>query len=308
MGVIKAQNDAKMFLACTLASAAASHCHILGYHREKLYQSDHTEVSQTKRQIYDGLYSPAGLQLEAGERRRHIDTLEGVLHHWRTDFEQIDGTCANYPQVFSLSRVHWNIMYYSTLTCLLRASATPSPGGEISAQCFQAARLSLKSHLDSFSRYTSSSILSDADFANWVLHTSSFTPFIVLFLHAVATSSVDDLDLLDEVVQTLRRTRQAGKPFERLYELCSTFARLARRMVEAAQPCVGDYNQGTDTLQLPGTTEQMPEHWLGSLQTLDGMPNEFSDESNVDVSTIFADWMNGQPSVTNMSDLNFGHI
>lgn len=130
----------------------------------------------------------------------------------------------------------------------------------------------------------------------------------MLFLHAVATSSVDDLDLLDEVVQTLRRTRQAGKPFERLYELCSTFARLARRMVEAAQPCVGDYNQGTDTLQLPGTTEQMPEHWLGSLQTLDGMPNEFSDESNVDVSTIFADWMNGQPSVTNMSDLNFGHI
>ncbi|KAI0468819.1 hypothetical protein F4859DRAFT_488915 [Xylaria cf. heliscus] len=363
MGIIKAQNEAKLFLACTLASAAASHCHILGYHREKLYQNDHNEVSLTKRrlfwtiyvfdknmslllgrssnfkdieidvrypslsadkgrkpwdewfhlairlskvqgEIYDRLYSPTGLQIDARERRRHIDSLEVILHHWRTDLEQIDSTCVNYPQVFSLSRVHWDIMYYSTLTCLLRASATPLHGGEISSQCFQAARLSLKSHLCCFSKYTSSPYLSDEDFASWVLHTSSFTPFIVLFLHAIATSSVDDLDLLDEVVLTLRSAPKAGKPFERLFELCSTFARLARRLVEAAQPCVGNYDQGTDALQLPETTE--PEHWLGSLQTLDMMPNEFSEDYNVDVSTIFVDWMNGQSSVTNMSDSNFG--
>ncbi|KAI0455713.1 hypothetical protein F5B21DRAFT_503002 [Xylaria acuta] len=198
--------------------------------------------------------------METRERRSQVESLEVVLRHWRTDFEQIDSTYVNYPQVFNLSRVYWDIMYDSTLTCLLRASATPSPSDEISSQCFQAARLSLKSHLSCFSRYTPSSVLSDADFANWlvlitqhlvefdhyqfrrVLHASSFTPFIVLFLHAVPTGSVDDLDLLDEVVQTLRSTRQAGKPFERLHDLCPTFARLARRLVEAGRPCVGDYN------------------------------------------------------------------
>ncbi|KAI0455714.1 hypothetical protein F5B21DRAFT_470385 [Xylaria acuta] len=56
MGVIKAQSYVKLFLACTLAFAAASHSHILGYHREKLYQSDHTEVSQTKRRLFWSLY------------------------------------------------------------------------------------------------------------------------------------------------------------------------------------------------------------------------------------------------------------
>ncbi|GAW16092.1 hypothetical protein ANO14919_055150 [Xylariales sp. No.14919] len=353
LGIIMAQNQAKPFLACTFASAAASHCQVLGYHREKLYQSDHTEVSQTKRrlfwslyvfnkntslllgrsscfqdieidvrypplsadkghkpwdewfhlairlakvqgQIYDGLYSPAGLQKEVEERRRHIESLEMVLLHWRTDLERIDGTYADYPQVFSLSRVHWDIMYYSTLTCLLRASAISSTGGEISSRCFEAARLSLKSHICSFSKYHSSDILSDADFANWVLHNSSFTPFIVLFLHAIATRSIADLDLLDEVVQTLQSTRQAGKSFERLYELCATFARLARHLVEAAQPCVGDYNQGTDTLHLPEATEQMPVYWLESLQTLEGVSDELSHESDFDVSAMFADWMGGQ--------------
>ncbi|KAJ2984678.1 hypothetical protein NUW58_g5933 [Xylaria curta] len=354
LGIIMAQNEAKPFLACTLASVAASHCQVLGYHREKMYQGDHTEVSQTKRrlfwslyvfnkntslllgrsssfqdieidvqypplstdkghkpwdewfhlairlakvqeQIYDKLYSPTGLQSDVEERRHHIESLEIVLHHWRTDLEQINGTYAHYPQVFSLSRVHWDIMYYSTLTCLLRGTATSSTRGEISSRCFQAARLSLQSHLHYFSKYKSSDILSDTDFANWVLHNSSFTPFIVLFLHAIATSSVNDLDLLDEVVQTLLSTRQAGKSFERLYELCATFARLARRLVAEAQPCVGDYNQGTDTLHLPDTTDQMPEYWLESLQALDGVSGEFSHEYDFDISTTFADWMNGQP-------------
>ncbi|KAF2966602.1 hypothetical protein GQX73_g6990 [Xylaria multiplex] len=379
LGVVKAQNEAKLFLARTLASAAASHCHILGYHREKLYQSDRTTVSHTMRrlfwslyvfdknmslilgrtssfqdieidaqypplstdqgrkpwdewfhlairlakvqgQIYDRLYSAAGIQTEVSERRRHIESLEAVLHHWRTDLEQINSTHVNYPEVFNLSRAHWDIMYYSTLTCLLRASATPTSGGEISSQCFQAARSSLKGHLFCFSRYNSSNMLSDADFANWlapipqhpvqlaidtsrVLHTSSFTPFIVIFLHAIAATSIEDLDLLDEVVQTLRSTRQAGRPFERLYELCATFARLARRLVEGAQPCVGAYNQGTDSLQLPEEAGQMPVYWLESLQNPDVMSDEFAN-----VSTIFADWMNGQPSVADIPSNNSGYV
>ncbi|KAI1368129.1 hypothetical protein F5Y08DRAFT_326165 [Xylaria arbuscula] len=354
LGVIMAQNEAKPFLACTLASAAASHCRILGYHREKTYQSNHDEVTQTKRrlfwslyvfdknislllgrsssfqdfdidvqhpplsadighkpwdqwfhmairlakaqgQIYDRLYSPAGLQMEVAERGREIDNLELALRRWRTDLEQIDGTHANYPQIFSLSQAHWDIMYYSTLTSLLRATATPSNGGEISSRCFQAARLSLQSHLRSFSAYKSSEVLLDADFANWVLHNSSFTPFIVIFLHSIPTRSVSDLDLLDEVVRTLEGTRQAGRSFQQLYELCATFARLTRHLVEAAQPCGGAYDPDADTLQLPEAADNMQEGWLEALQTLDGVPDGSSHEHDFDISAIFADWMNGRP-------------
>ncbi|KAI0424528.1 hypothetical protein F5Y09DRAFT_324127 [Xylaria sp. FL1042] len=365
IGVIKAQNEAKLFLARTLASAATNHCHALGYHREVSYQSDYTELCQAKRrlfwclyvldknmslllgrgsnfqdieidvqypslstdegrkpwdewfhlaielakrqgQIYDRLYSIAGLQAELTERMHHIERLEAALHNWHTRLEQLDSTNANYQQVFCLSRTHWDIMYYSTLTCLLRASATPSAGGEISSRCFQAARLSLESHLRCFAGYKDSNMLSDADFANWVLHNSSFTPFIVLFLHSIAVSSSEDLNLLDEVVETLRATRLAGKLFERLYEICATFARLARRLVDAAQPCVGAYNQSTDSLQLPETADQMPLHWSESLQGFEEATNEFSDACNVNISSVFTEWINGQPSIGNMSDVDFG--
>ncbi|KAI1742080.1 hypothetical protein F4680DRAFT_412808 [Xylaria scruposa] len=367
MGVIKAQSEAKPFLACTLASAAANHCHTLGYHREKLYQADHTEVSRTKRrlfwtlyvfdknmslllgrsssfqdieidvhhpplsidegrrpwdewfrlairlakvqgQIYDRLYSVAGMQSQAAKRRDCIESLKMTLYQWRSDLEQINSTNARYPQIFSLSRSHWDIMYYSTLTCLLRASATLTSGGEISSECFQAARHSLEAHLRCFSKYNSSDLLSDADFANWVLQTSSLTPFIVLLLHAIASTSVEDLDFLDEVVQTLRSTRQAGKSFERLYELCATFARLARRVVEVTQQRVMAYDPDTDSLLLSQDACRMPEYWLEILQNHDPMSDEMLEESNVDISTIFADWMNGQPSVPDISNANPGHI
>lgn len=143
-----AQNEAKPFLACTLASAAASHCQVLGYHREKTCQSDQDEVSQIERrvfwslyvfdknmplllgrsssfqdieidvqfpplstdkghkpwdewfylairlakaqgQIYNRLYSPAGLRTEVKERRRHIESIEQSLGEWRTELEQV---------------------------------------------------------------------------------------------------------------------------------------------------------------------------------------------------------------------------
>ena len=117
----------------------------------------------------------------------------------------------------------------------------------------------------------------------------------MLFLHAIATSSVSDLDLLDEVVQTLQSTQQAGELFQRLYELCATFARMARRLVEAAQSWIGAYDQGTDTLLLPGITDQVRVSLMESMQTLGGVADEFSLEYDLDIPTVLADWMNGQP-------------
>ncbi|KAI0531652.1 hypothetical protein GGR58DRAFT_518364 [Xylaria digitata] len=332
LGVVKAQNEAKLFLARTLASAAASHCHILGYHRETLYHVDRTAVSHTIRglfwslymfdknmslllgcsssfqdieidtqypllstdpgrkpwdewfhlairlakvqgQIYDRLYSATGIQMEVSERNCYIESLEATLHYWRNDLEQIDSTHVNYPEVFNLSRAHWDIMNYSTLTCLLivRASANPRFDGEIG----------FRSIFFCFSRYNSSNMLSDADFANWVLHTSSFTPFIVLFLHAIAATSIKDLDLLDKVVQTLRSTRQAGKPFEQLHEICATFARLAQHPVEEGEPGVGSYNSCADSLQLTRESNLMSVYWLESLRNLDVMEHFVANMSSV---------------------------
>lgn len=80
---------------------------------------------------------------------------------------QIDSSQVCHNQVFELSRKHWGVMYYSTLTSLLRATPDPSSGMDISSECFQAAQLSLQSHICCFSGYETTGFLTDADYANW---------------------------------------------------------------------------------------------------------------------------------------------
>jgi len=62
---------------------------------------------------------------------------------------------------------HWDIMYYSTLTTLLRAPAMPGVGTDMTSQCFQAARLALKSHLRAFSGYGGEKMFTKADYIDW---------------------------------------------------------------------------------------------------------------------------------------------
>ncbi|KAF5005909.1 hypothetical protein FDECE_7667 [Fusarium decemcellulare] len=368
IAVIKAQSEAKPMLCHTLAAAAASHCQMLGYHREITYQRDQSGYAECKRrlfwtlyvfdknaslifghaskvqdfevdtqypalssepgqrpwdmwfrlairlakvqgQTYDRLYSAAGLQATPAERKQHLDLLTADMYKWRDDLERLDMSRANYPQVFALSKIHWDLMYYSTLTSLLRAPVTPGMGGEISTQCFQAARLSLHNHLLCFTGYHTSKLFTEADFANWVLHNSSFTPFVVIFLHAIAASSLEDVELLDQVVDTIKCARGGNTGTEKLFQICSTFARLARRMVEARNSCVGRYDQNTDSLRLAGTSEDVPPAWPEAFTSPPGQHFEaegFSSWGNTDMSSILVDWINGQPPPTDMFGLEFG--
>lgn len=84
--------------------------------------------------------------------------------------KQIDGTGINHAQVYELSRRSWDIMYYSTLTLVLRASSLSRSATELNSQCFQAARSALDSHLTCFQKYEraeSPGILTESDYANW---------------------------------------------------------------------------------------------------------------------------------------------
>lgn len=62
-------------------------------------------------------------------------------------------------------------------------------------------------------------------------------------------TSLDDIQLLDDVVESLQRIQRVSRSSERLYQICSTFAHIARGLVEARKSCVGMYNQRDDSLQ-----------------------------------------------------------
>jgi len=72
----------------------------------------------------------------------------------------------------------------------------------------------------------------------------------VIFLHAIAATSFDDIQLLEEVNKSLQKVRQVSRSSERLYQICSTFTRIAKEFVEARKSCVGVYNQQDDSLQI----------------------------------------------------------
>jgi hypothetical protein len=54
--VIKSQDKAKPLLCCTFISAAASHCQMLGYHREFTYQNDRTGNAENTRRLFWTVY------------------------------------------------------------------------------------------------------------------------------------------------------------------------------------------------------------------------------------------------------------
>ncbi|KAI7761156.1 hypothetical protein LZL87_001971 [Fusarium oxysporum] len=259
--------------------------------------------------IFDKLYSVAGLQSPAIDRRQWIDALVADMHQWRYELDHMDGSTVRFVEILKLSMTHWDIMYYSTLTILLRAPAMPGVGTDMTSQCFQAARLSLQSHLRAFSGYGGDKMLSKADYIDWALHNSSFTPFVVIFLHSIAASSLEDVDLLEQVVTTFRSARDINIGAEKLYQICSTFARLARRMVESRNTSVGMYDQNNDTLQVAGVSENVPLTWTDVV----GQPSEqqagtdgFADFLTDDMTNILADWINGQPPASDMFAMDFG--
>ncbi|KAF4332455.1 transcriptional regulatory [Fusarium beomiforme] len=256
--------------------------------------------------VFDKLYSVSGLQSPAADRRQWIDSLVADMHQWRYDLDHIDGSTVRFAHLLDLSMTHWDIMYYTTLTILLRAPAMPGVGTDMTSQCFQAARLSLKSYLRAFSGYGGEKMLSKADYIDWALHNASFTPFVVIFLHSIAASSLEDVELLEQVVTTFRSARDINVGAEKLYQICSTFARLARRMVESRNTSVGMYDHSNDSLQMAGVSENVPLSWtdVGQPSEQQAGTDGFADFLNDDMTNILADWINGQPPTSDIVSLD----
>lgn len=80
-------------------------------------------------------------------------------------------------------------------------------------------------------------------------------------------------------------------------------------MVEAPHTSVGMYDQNTDSLQLAGVSEGGPLSWAEAFTqppSHNADPEDFSGFLNDDMSSVLADWINGQPPATDMFGMDFG--
>ncbi|KAJ5757933.1 uncharacterized protein N7511_006627 [Penicillium nucicola] len=264
------------------------------------------KIASLQGQIYTALYSPVTVTKSLFERAQEIDGLSSALEEWHKELISIDASEVCHQQVFHLTRGNWDIMFYSTMTTLYRASKSSDPGADINSRCFQAARLSLKSHLCCFPQYQEADLLSDADYVNWVLLFSSFTPFIVTFFHAVAANNPEDLQLLDDVVNTLKNFREASQASRRLYQICSTFAQVAKKLSKSENSVLGIYNPHDDSLQQADSNGH-PSFQADIFQeALDpGFEGYLSPSGAYD---ILDGWMARQPLSLNMFDMSSGGL
>lgn len=95
-----------------------------------------------------------------------------------------------------------------------------------------------------------------------ILLYSSFTPFLVVFTHALASHSNEDILLLSTVLDTLEAPRQTTEALNRLYQICRAFLDFARSLIPSNAPSFGHYNQAEDSFTFPddgtgNTTDMM---------------------------------------------------
>lgn len=80
---------------------------------------------------------------------------------------------------------------------------------------------------------------------------SSFIPFIVIFLHAIATKDAASAELLEQVMSTLEQSRNVSQSSEHFYKICASFTEVAKKLVQSQQLPIGMYDKQQDSPSFP---------------------------------------------------------
>lgn len=111
-----------------------------------------------------------------------------------------------------------------------------------------------------------------------VLLFTSFTPFVVVFAHAVATNDQEDLDLLQNTVNALERVKDINRWSHRLYSVCKAFLDVSVSMSNAHQVSLGLTQQEDGSLLFPSpnmAAEFTRPHAISNDNMTDGDLSEF---------------------------------
>lgn len=209
------------------------------------------------------------------------------------------------------------MVFYSVVTTLHRATAPSSTSVEITSACYEAAKKSLQAHLHffpAFKSYGDAEIL--ASYVTWILLYCSWTPLIVVFLHAIASSSKDDVKLLEETEESLEPLKHLNQQSEQVYGLSKIFCKLAKAYVEQNSTFPGVYNSQEDMVVMPQMGMQgRDQNYMAVMQH--GLPfqsqmtgPEFQapafDGTEMDGMSMFlGNWLGGHQPVANLWNIDF---
>lgn len=132
----------------------------------------------------------------------------------------------------------------------------------------------------------------------------SFTPFVVVFTHAIATMSVEDLKLLQETVGTLYQAKHISEGAQRLHDVCKAFADAAAVLINSRQTLTGMQQHDDGSLVFPAVTDpHVPMTTQDFAWPVWPDANQNLDSSNMDMSLFLGNWLGANRPVVDM--LNF---
>jgi hypothetical protein len=79
----------------------------------------------------------------------------------------------------------------------------------------------------------------------------SFTPFLVVFTHCIASHSQEDVVLLCQALDALAPIRDLSEAGDRLYQVCSVFLRVAQAVNQSQQLSFGNYDSINNWFTFP---------------------------------------------------------
>ncbi|GLA37130.1 hypothetical protein AnigIFM63309_003697 [Aspergillus niger] len=274
LGAVYAIEMSKPSFAMTLTSAAFRLCQTLGYHRSSPSESgskpslgnilfwtvyvldkaislrlgrastiqdyDVTSLLNIDMAGLDEPYGkiyvfPAALARPESERAAHARQLASeVQQEIMEPFEGIHFDTQRSPvdEVFFKSD---KVARLSVLTLIYRAIPPPGTQGTFIHECIETARSALEVHQGCMAEVKEMTEHIKAAYFHWTILYAPFVPFIVIFCHAIAVSSWDDLARLEDFVASLQPNCFLSEAISKLYQLCQVLSNVARLYIEAKE-------------------------------------------------------------------------
>ncbi|UNI18451.1 hypothetical protein JDV02_004718 [Purpureocillium takamizusanense] len=205
------------------------------------------QFSSIQANIYRQLYSPMSRGTDAVARRHVVVSLADKLRQWYADWHEIDFSSAYHSHIFKTTFSGVDVTYYSVLTLLHRGATSSNAIADISPECFKAAKQGLEAHLVSYPRAVNLGPDAVSMYADWILLFTSFTPYIVTFLHCIGSLDSSDLTLLRRVLDSIEQIASTVKSCRPQYELCQSLLRIAEAFNESRPLDLGGSAPQLDT-------------------------------------------------------------
>ncbi|PYH77396.1 hypothetical protein BO82DRAFT_345152 [Aspergillus uvarum CBS 121591] len=209
------------------------------------------EFASIQGKVYDQLYSTSACRASDEQRAAAIEKLSSDLEAVRDKLLTIDVSLGLYADSLHGIAACADFIAYSVLTVIYRAQTRPGDAMAISSRCYEIATLALHSHLKCFTYFRGRQTHKQTEYVNWILLYPSFTPFVIVFTHAITTASAVDLALLQDTVSSLELIKGLSRGSMHLYTVCEAFVKAAQVLVKSRQTLSGIERHQDGSLVMP---------------------------------------------------------